>query len=774
MEHHGGSGVRRQSLTARTALAAALLAVVAGLSAVTAKATTGPPTSDFDGDGMTDVAVFRPTNGAWYVLRSSGGSTVTFWGASGDSPVPGDYDGDGTTDLAVFRPATGAWYIQRSSGGSTALFWGQAGDVPVPADYDGDNKTDVAVFRPANGAWYILRSSGGSTSVFWGQPGDIPVPEDYDGDGKADIAVFRQSTGTWYILRSSGGSAATVWGQAGDLPVPGDYDGDGRADIAVFRQTTGTWYILRSSGGSTATFWGQAGDTPVPGDYDEDGKTDVAVFRPATGTWYISRSSGGSSAVFWGGAEDLPLPLPVAISGRRPLVQLSSDPYTNPSSNHRTEVEPDSYSFGSTIVSAFQVGRFFNGGASNIGWATSTDGGVSWTNGFLPGITKYAGGPYDRATDPVVAYDPAHNVWSISSLALVETPAVRGAAVVVSRSTDGGLTWTNPVTISAPPTGDLDKNWHVCDTTGTSPFYGRCYATWDDHGAGNLILMSTSTDGGLTWSPPVTTANQARGLGGQPLRRPDGRVIVPIDNANETAVLSFISTDGGATWSSPVTVANITDHVVAGNVRTPPLISAEIDGSGKVYVVWQDCRFRAGCSSNDIVMSTSTDGVSWSPVARIPIDPVSSTFDHFIPGIGVDRSTSGATADLGLAYYYYPVANCTTSTCQLHVGFISSPNGGTSWSAPTQLAGPMLVTWFPQTSQGYMFADYISTSFANGSAHPFFAVARPPSDGLFDVAIYTVVPGIPPASAEAASVTGAALAEEARPPAPDSTDLTAR
>ncbi|HLZ09853.1 MAG TPA: sialidase family protein, partial [Chloroflexota bacterium] len=288
------------------------------------------------------------------------------------------------------------------------------------------------------------------------------------------------------------------------------------------------------------------------------------------------------------------------------VTRLSTDPYVNTSSQHKTEVEPDSLSYGSTIVTATQVGRFFDGGSSNIGWATSTNSGSTWTNGFLPGTTPYSTppGPFARVSDPSVAYDASHNVWLIASLPL--NSSVSGAGVIVNRSTDGGLTWGNPVVVSTI-TG-TDKNWIVCDDTSTSAFFGHCYVEFDNNFQGNRILMSTSSDGGVTWGAATATANGATGLGGQPLVRPNGTVIVPIANAFETAILAFKSTNGGASWTAPVTVSPISRHNVAGGLRTGPLPSAEIDRAGRVYLVWQDCRFRSGCSSNDIVMTTSKNG----------------------------------------------------------------------------------------------------------------------------------------------------------------------
>jgi hypothetical protein len=436
-------------------------------------------------------------------------------------------------------------------------------------------------------------------------------------------------------------------------------------------------------------------------------------------------------------------------TGVATLTSLSSDPYTNSSSQHATEVEPDTFSAGSTIVSAFQVGRFFDGGASNIGWARSTDGGGTWTKGFLPGITSVAGGSFARVSDPSVAYDASHNVWLIASLPLPGAGA--GAAVVVNRSTAGGATWGNPVTVASAGAGNagtnLDKSWIACDNTATSPFYGHCYVEWDDNGNGNRIKMSTSTDGGLTWGTARETANAAGGLGGQPVVQPNGTVVVPANNANETAIIAFRSTNGGASWGNAATVTSISTHTVAGSLRTGPLPSAEIDAAGRVYVVWQDCRFRSGCAANDIVMTTSADGVTWSQVVRIPIHSTGGTFDHFIPGIAVDKSTSGASADLGLAYYYYPNASCTTSTCQLDAGFVSSADGGQTWTSPVQVAGALRTPWLANTNQGYMVGDYISTSFASGSARSVFASATAPSGGVFAEAMFSSPTGAAPSAA---------------------------
>ncbi|HZU02164.1 MAG TPA: sialidase family protein, partial [Ktedonobacteraceae bacterium] len=249
---------------------------------------------------------------------------------------------------------------------------------------------------------------------------------------------------------------------------------------------------------------------------------------------------------------------------------------------------------------------------------------------------------------------------------------------------------------------------------------------------------------------------------GQPLVQPNGTVIVPFLGSAST-ISAFTSTDGGASWGSSVTISSQTDHQVA-NIRTEPLPSAALDGAGNVYVVWQDCRFESGCSANDLVMSTSTDATNWSAVQRIPADAIGSNVDHFIPGLDVDPSTSGSSAHLALAYYYYPNANCTASTCQLEVGFVSSVDGGSNWSAQTTLTpSAMKVTWLANTTSGSMVGDYISTSFSAGKAFPLFVVATAPNGGQLNEALFTVKAGLTaaggtqPASSEHVVFTHSAL-----------------
>jgi hypothetical protein len=271
---------------------------------------------DYDGDGKTDVSVFRNSSGNWYISNSSNNSfRADAFGTMGDRIVPGDYDGDNKTDIAVWRPSTGYWYrIDSSTSTFRATNFGLNGDIPAPGDFDGDGKTDICVYRQSSYLFYSLYSSDGSfhfqqVGVI---PVDVPVMGDYDGDGKTDFALFRPFIpGAFLIRDSSTGMVRTeFFGTSGDKPIAGDFDADGKTDIAVYRPSTGAWYAIRSrDSGSIGVAWGATGDVPAAGDYDGDGKLDVAVFRPSSGFFYILQSTNGSMrAQQFGAGGDVPTP----------------------------------------------------------------------------------------------------------------------------------------------------------------------------------------------------------------------------------------------------------------------------------------------------------------------------------------------------------------------------------------------------------------------------------------------------------------------------------
>jgi hypothetical protein len=208
---------------------------------------------DYDGDGKSDLAVYR--DGNWAIQTMAGSVITGDWGAPGWPPVPGDYDGDYKSDLAVYRD--GNWAIQTMAGSVITSDWGAPGWMPVPGDYDGDHKSDLAVYRDGN--WAIQTLAGSVIAGNWGGSGWTPVPGDYDGDRKSDLAMYRD--GNWAIQTMAGGVIAGDWGESGWTPVSGDYDGDGKSDLAVYRD--GNWAIQTMAGSVITGNWGAPGWTPV-------------------------------------------------------------------------------------------------------------------------------------------------------------------------------------------------------------------------------------------------------------------------------------------------------------------------------------------------------------------------------------------------------------------------------------------------------------------------------------------------------------------------------
>ena len=396
--------------------------------------------------------------------------------------------------------------------------------------------------------------------------------------------------------------------------------------------------------------------------------------------------------------------------------RLSVDPYANRDSQHETAVEPDDFAFGDTVVAAFQLGRRDGGAAANIGTAVSHDGGRTWQRSTLPAVTVNVGGPETAASDPTVAYDAVHNVWLVGTLTIHQG----GSNVMVARSSDG-LHWAAPVVAAEGPV--LDKDWLVCDNGAASPFRGRCYAEYTDDQK-NITVSQSSDDGGATWSAPVRAGTVL--VGTQPVVQPNGALTVVAGDYNgedalRGTIVALHSTDGGATWRT----SDVSDLQSAANdpMRAIALPSVDADSTGTIYAVWHDCRFRSACTANDIVVSTSSDGLVWSEPTRVTNGPSS-----FITGLGADPTTPGR---LGLVYAYFDARQL------LNVAFTQSRDGGKTWTRAQRLdAKPMPTSWLPHAEGGRMVGDYFSTAFSAGRWVPVFALAAAPTNGRFHEGIF--------------------------------------
>jgi hypothetical protein len=401
--------------------------------------------------------------------------------------------------------------------------------------------------------------------------------------------------------------------------------------------------------------------------------------------------------------------------------RISVDPLVAAQGQHQTEVEPSVAAWGATAVATFQVGRFRDGGAAGIGWATSANAGRTWRSGILPGVTTASApaGDAPRASDPVSAYDAAHSTWLVASLVLGNGYTGLG----ISRSADGA-NWATPVFAARNATVSLayDKEWISCDNAPASPYYGNCYLAYTDIALPRIAVQS-SRDGGATWGAPVTVTALfgADAVGALPLVQPDGALTVVL-LAEGRGMYAGRSSDGGATFAAPVGIAPVTQDQQP-LLRAPSLPSATVDTSGRLYVVWADCRFRRGCDGNTSVLSTSADGTTWSTPTRVP----GTGFDSLVPAIAADPSTPGR---LGLVTYLRTSSSCTAAACSLGVAITSSRNGGATWSKPRRIdARPSRYEWLASTEAGQFLGDYIGAAFAGGRFLPVFALASPPLPG---------------------------------------------
>jgi hypothetical protein len=425
--------------------------------------------------------------------------------------------------------------------------------------------------------------------------------------------------------------------------------------------------------------------------------------------------------------QDSPRPSP------RAAIYAADRDRADPQSN--TQVEPDSSAWGKKVVAAFQDWRIFDGGAATLGWATSGNAGARWRSGTL------ALGEYTAATDPVVAFDAAHHAWLIAGIGF------RGASdeIFLARSPDG-LKWAGPLVVANNSDEGYDKEWLTCDNEARSQFRGRCYLAYVD--IQHWVLgIRTSDDGGLTWSKPThlePDATRSAFSGPVPVTRPNGDLVVPYSffgpPNGDDHLAAVISHDGGATFSQPIRIASLEDADALTAIRAPALPSVAVDAAGKLFVAWQDGRFRDNAGVSDIVFSTSPNGTDWTEPARIRL---TSARAYFLPAIAVDPATSGKTAHVAVAYYSMRMSpRCTTFMPGCHeeidAWLVESKNAGRTWGAARRLNGePMQVEWLADTSLGPMLGDYISVSYVRGRPVPVIALASPPSAGALSESIVT-------------------------------------
>lgn len=405
------------------------------------------------------------------------------------------------------------------------------------------------------------------------------------------------------------------------------------------------------------------------------------------------------------------------LVGRR----LGRDPYRTAEGQHETHAEPDSFTFGRTTVAAYQVGRRFDGAAVNVGWAVTRDDGRTWRAGLLPGLTVASRppGPNARATDPVVAYDAAHATWLVSTLALEGTTT----RLTINRSPDGA-TWSGASVALEERSADgisFDKNWAACDNTPSSRFYGRCYLAYTHSADRDMLALTTSDDGGLTWSQPVDIGARA-GVGVFPAIRANGDlVVVYLWQVGGASIASSRSTDGGVTWTPPVRIAEVNGRCRIPNFRAFPLPSAELGPGGRVWAAWHDCASRDS-SDNAVFVSTSADGTTWSP----PI-AVTRGRNAVLPALGYD----GVSGRMAIAYMRARAAGIDVELT------VSSPQGTGTFDTPRRLsAESMPLRWMPNTTSGRMLGDYISVHYAGGRPLVVWVLASQPVGGRFRQAVY--------------------------------------
>ncbi len=437
----------------------------------------------------------------------------------------------------------------------------------------------------------------------------------------------------------------------------------------------------------------------------------AAVPAGTPGSDRIDSVNGAADTIRCGGGRDLVVAdLKDRIAADCEIVtrRIALDTTTISGAQHRAIVEPSAASEGNTVVTVFQSGRYVDGGAAAIGWAATLDGGATWRRGVLVD----AGG--NRVSDPVVARDAVNGTW----LAAVLSIGVGETTIPVFRSTNGA-DWSAPPVVAASNTTapgervSLDKEWLGCDNRPASPHRGTCYLAYTDETSGFLALR-TSTDAGTTWSTDIRISPAGGGgpVGAIPVVAPDGTLVVVYAAPDLSAIQAVSSGDGGLTFTAAIRIAGLRSNTAA--LRAPPLPSVAETTDG-LAVVWPDCSANPGCETNDIDLSLSADGTTWSAPRAL-----ASGGDYLTP-------TLAASGNVAAVVAYTRVAG---SCCRLGVRLFRSADGGTTWSRPTRLdARPMDVSWLARSfsdGAGGFLGDYQAVAFAGSRPMPIFAAAHAP------------------------------------------------
>lgn len=375
------------------------------------------------------------------------------------------------------------------------------------------------------------------------------------------------------------------------------------------------------------------------------------------------------------------------------------------------------------LLAGYQEGRFEDGGCRALTYSVSFDAGRTWEEGLLPGLTAASGGPFERASDPWVAFGPGNRAY-YASLGFNQTRLENG--IFVSVSEDGGRTWGNPVAVHTTSTGFDDKEAIVVDNRADSPYRGRVYVGWDSITAARqqVELISYSTDGGLSYRPPVTIHDQGANIGIIPLIGPGG-IVHAIwarfsrgGDFSSVELLASHSTDGGDTWSEPVVINSILSQGLLTARTGASIPTAAIDPKrGDLYVAWQDSRF-SSFRFDQIVLSSSTDGGrTWSAPKRVSDGPLDAP--AFTPALAVN-----ANGTVGVSYY--SLRNDPDRLFLVDEYFTFSRNRGRSFRTQRVSA----TSWdlrFAAYAEGFFLGDYQGLVAGKQAFYPLWIATFNPS-----------------------------------------------